>query len=123
MRVGKVIRLCPVLLNRDPTLHHLIFKLVRLSTLTVIVSNVCSLTYYNSKRSSRELMAAGLILGTKYGKSIITPSQDMLIGIYYLSSEVANGKMNNLCNLNGALKAYQLGAVSLRSVVGISTKA
>ena len=96
---------------------------MRLSTLTVIVSNVCSLTYYNSKRSSRELIAAGLILGPKDGKSIITPSQNMLIGIYYLSSEVANGKMNNLCNLNGALKAYQLGAVSLRSVVGISTKA
>jgi DNA-directed RNA polymerase subunit beta' len=68
-------------------------------------------------------MATGLILGPKDGKSIITPSQNMLIGIYYLSSEVANGKMNNLCNLNGALKAYQLGEVSLRSVVGISTKA
>ena len=116
MRVRKVIKLLPVLLNRAPTLHYLIFKLVRLSTLTVIVSNVYSLTYYNSKRSSR-------ILGPKNGKPIITPSQDMLIGIYYLSSEVANGKMNNLCNLNGALKAYQLGEVSLRSVVGISTKA
>ena len=68
-------------------------------------------------------MAAGHILGPKDDKPIITPSQDMLIGIYYLSSEVANGKMNNLCNLNEALKAYQLGAVSLRSVVGISTKA
>ena len=67
-------------------------------------------------------MSVGLIL-PKDGKSIITPSQNMLIGIYYLSSEVANGKMNNLCNLNGALKAYQLGEVSLRSVVGISTKA
>ena len=44
----------------------------------------------------------------------------MLIGIYYLSSEVANDKMNNL---NEALKAYQLGAVSLRSVVDKSTKA
>ena len=47
----------------------------------------------------------------------------MLIGIYYLSSEITNGKMNNLCNLNEALKAYQLCDVSLRSVVGISTKA
>ena len=33
-------------------------------------------------------MAAGLILGPKDGKPIITPSQHMLIGIYYLSSEV-----------------------------------
>ena len=73
-------------------------------------------------KEARKLMSVGLIL-SKDGKSIITPSQNMLIGIYYLSSEVANGKMNNLCNLNGALKAYQLGAVSLRSVVGISTKA
>ena len=46
----------------------------------------------------------------------------MLIGIYYLSSEITNGKMNNLCNLNEVLKAYQLGDVSLRSVVGISNK-
>jgi DNA-directed RNA polymerase subunit beta' len=67
-------------------------------------------------------MSVGLIL-PKDDKSIITPSQNMLIGIYYLSSEVANGKMNNLCNLNEALKAYQLCAVSLRSVVGISNKA
>ena len=73
-------------------------------------------------KEARKLMSVGLIL-PKDGKSIITPSQNMLIGIYYLSSEVANGKMNNLCNLNEALKAYQLGAVSLRSVVGISTKA
>ena len=74
-------------------------------------------------KEARENLAVGHILGPKYGKPIITPSQDMLIGIYYLSSEVANGKMNNLCNLNEALKAYQLGEVSLRSVVGISTKA
>ena len=64
----------------------------------------------NSKRS-RELMAAGHILGSKDGKPIITPTQDMLIGIYYLSSEVANGNMNNLFNVNEAFKAYQLGAV------------
>jgi DNA-directed RNA polymerase beta' subunit len=48
-----VIKDHPVLLNRAPTLHHLIFKLVLLSTLIVIVSNVCSLTYYNSKRSKK----------------------------------------------------------------------
>jgi DNA-directed RNA polymerase subunit beta' len=47
----------------------------------------------------------------------------MLIGIYYLSSEVANGNMNNLFNVNEAFKAYQLDAISYRSVVGISTKA
>ena len=41
----------------------------------------------NSKRS-RELMAAGHILGSKDGKPIIIPTQDMLIGIYYLSSKL-----------------------------------
>ena len=41
----------------------------------------------NSKRS-RELMAAGHILGSKDGKPIIIPTQDMLIGIYYLYSKL-----------------------------------
>ena len=53
----------------------------------------------------RELKAEGHILGPKNGKFIITSSQNMLIGIYYLSSEVANSKMNNLCNINEAFKA------------------
>ena len=129
LRVHKVIKQRPVLLNHAPNLHYLDIqafepqmvsgKAIILHPLTCAAFNTdldgdqmaVHLPITNSKRS-RELMAAGHILDPKVGKPIIIPTQDMLIGIYYLSSEVANGNMNNLFNVNEAFKAYQLGAVS-----------
>ena len=143
--VRKVIKQRPVLLNRAPTLHRLGIqafepqmlpgKAIRLHPLACAAFNAdfdgdqmavhLPITDDSVKEARSDLMAAGHILGPKDGKPIITPSQDMLIGIYYLSSEVENGKGQGtiFANVNEALKAYQLGAVSLRSVVGISTKA
>ena len=143
--VRKVIKQRPVLLNRAPTLHRLGIqafepqmvagKAIRLHPLACAAFNAdfdgdqmavhLPITDDSVKEARSDLMAATHILGPKDGKPIITPSQDMLIGIYYLSSEVENGKGQGtiFANVNEALKAYQLGAVSLRSVVGISTKA
>ena len=143
--VYKVIKQRPVLLNRAPTLHRLGIqafepkivdgKAIRLHPLACAAFNAdfdgdqmavhLPITAASVKEARDYLMAAKHILGPKDGKPIITPSQDMLIGIYYLSTETKNAKGEGtiFASVNEAIKAYQLGVVDLKAIVGISTKA
>ena len=105
--VEKVVKEHPVLLNRAPTLHRLgiqAFKpvlvngrAIRLHPLVCAGFNAdfdgdqmavhVPLSYAAQQEATELMMANHNILGPKDGKPIVTPSQDMVLGNYYLTIE------------------------------------
>ncbi|HDD0703497.1 TPA: DNA-directed RNA polymerase subunit beta' [Staphylococcus aureus] len=137
----EVIREHPVLLNRAPTLHRLGIQAFE-STLVegrAIRLHPLVTTAYNadfdgdqmavhvplSKEAQAEarmlMLAAQNILNPKDGKPVVTPSQDMVLGNYYLTLErkdaVNTGAIFN--NTNEVLKAYANGFVHLHTRIGV----
>ncbi len=136
-----VIQEHPVLLNRAPTLHRLgiqAFEPVLVEGRAITLHPlVC--TAYNAdfdgdqmavhvplsaeaQAEARLLMlAAQNILNPKDGKPVVTPSQDMVLGNYYLTLERkgAAGEGFVFANANEALIAYQNGHVHLHSRVAV----
>ncbi|WP_181351058.1 DNA-directed RNA polymerase subunit beta' [Thalassobacillus sp. CUG 92003] len=137
----EVIREHPVLLNRAPTLHRLgiqAFEPVLIEGRAIRLHPlVC--TAYNAdfdgdqmavhvplsaeaQAEARILMlAAQNILNPKDGKPVVTPSQDMVLGNYYLTLERANAVGEGMVfkDLNEALMAYQNGYVHLHTRVAV----
>ena len=103
----RVVKEHPVLLNRAPTLHRLgiqAFKpvivaghAIRLHPLVCTAFNAdfdgdqMAVHVPLSKKAQEEalelMLASNNILGPKDGKPIVTPSQDMILGNYYLTLE------------------------------------
>ena len=91
--VDVVIKNKYVLLNRAPTLHRLgiqAFKpvivtghAIRLHPLVCAAFNAD----FDGDQMAVHLLASNNILGPKDGKPIVTPSQDMILGNYYLTLE------------------------------------
>ena len=67
------------------------------------------------------MLAAQNILNPKDGKPVVTPSQDMVLGNYYLTMEVAGaiGEGKVFKDPNEALMAYQNGHVHLHSRIAV----
>jgi DNA-directed RNA polymerase subunit beta' len=139
-----VIREHPVLLNRAPTLHRLGIqafepvlvegKAIRLHPLVCEAYNadfdgdqmaVHVPLGEEAQAEARLLMlAAQNILNPKDGKPVVTPSQDMVLGNYYLTME-EKGKVGEgmiFSNAEEAGLAYESGFVHLHTRVAISPK-
>ena len=141
--VERVIKTRPVLLNRAPTLHALGIqgfepkmvdgKAIRLHPLSCTAFNAdfdgdqmavhLPLSQNAIDETRRDLMASKHILGPKDGNPIITPTQDMIIGIYYLSVEKLNQKGQGMIfgSVDEVIRAVDYGAVTLHSLIGIPT--
>ncbi|WP_447547709.1 DNA-directed RNA polymerase subunit beta' [Staphylococcus aureus] len=137
----EVIREHPVLLNRAPTLHRLGIqafeptlvegRAIRLHPLVTTAYNAdfdgdqMAVHVPLSKEAQAEarmlMLAAQNILNLKDGKPVVTPSQDMVLGNYYLTLErkdaVNTGAIFN--NTNEVLKAYANGFVHLHTRIGV----
>ncbi len=137
----EVIREHPVLLNRAPTLHRLGIqafeptlvegRAIRLHPLVTTAYNAdfdgdqMAVHVPLSKEAQAEarmlMLAAQNILNPKDGKPVVTPSQDMVLGNYYLTLErkdaVNTGTIFN--NTNEVLKAYANGFVHLHTRIGV----
>lgn len=137
----EVIREHPVLLNRAPTLHRLGIqafeptlvegRAIRLHPLVTTAYNAdfdgdqMAVHVPLSKEAQAEarmlMLAAQNILNPKDGKPVVTPSQDMVLGNYYLTLErkdaVNTGAFFN--NTNEVLKAYANGFVHLHTRIGV----
>src|SRR5699024_8980949 len=137
----EVIREHPVLLNRAPTLHRLgiqAFEPVLVEGRAIQLHPlVC--TAYNAdfdgdqmavhvplsaeaQAEARILMlAAQNILNPKDGKPVVTPSQDMVLGNYYLTLERkgAIGEGSVFKDASEAIMAYQNGYVHLHTRVAV----
>lgn len=137
--VEKAIKGRPVLLNRAPTLHRLSIqafepvlirgKAIKLHPLVTTAFNadfdgdqmaVHVPISDQAVREANELMLASKnILGPKDGEPIINPSQDMILGLYYLTLEEANGKGegNYYSSYDDMVMAYENGFIGLHSRV------
>lgn len=131
----------PVLLNRAPTLHRLgiqAFQPVLIEGRAIKLHPlVC--TAYNAdfdgdqmavhvplsmeaQAESRFLMlASGNILKPSDGKPVAVPSQDMILGAYYLTmeKEVPENEMKIFSSKEEALMSYQLNNVTLQETVKV----
>ena len=140
----EVIKEHPVLLNRAPTLHRLgiqAFEPVLVEGRAIKLHPlVC--TAYNAdfdgdqmavhvplsaeaQAEARLLMlAAHNILNPKDGKPVVTPSQDMVLGCYYLTLEKEGdkGEGRRFATPGEAINAYQQGLVTLHARIVIPVR-
>ncbi len=139
-----VIKEHPVLLNRAPTLHRLGIqafeptlvegRAIRLHPLVCTAYNAdfdgdqmavhVPLSSEAQAEARLLMLAAQNILNPKDGKPVVTPSQDMVLGNYYLTMEregaVGEGKV--FSDINEALIAYQNGYVHLHTRIAVAAK-
>ncbi|MFQ7841375.1 MAG: DNA-directed RNA polymerase subunit beta', partial [Thomasclavelia spiroformis] len=143
--VEEVIKQHPVLLNRAPTLHRLGIqafepKLVegRAIRLHPLVTPAFNADFDGDQmavhvplgeeaiQEARQLMlGSNNILGPKDGKPIVTPSQDMVLGNYYLTLEDKDGKGEGIvfADRNEVDHAYFAKTVGLHTRVAIRASA
>jgi DNA-directed RNA polymerase subunit beta' len=142
--VEDVIKEHPVLLNRAPTLHRLGIqafepkliggRAIRLHPLVTPAFNadfdgdqmaVHVPLSEEAKAEARLLMlGSNNILNPKDGTPIVTPSQDMVLGNYYLTMEKpgVEGEGRVFKNSNEAIMAYSRGEISLHARIAVPVK-
>nr|WP_317333107.1 DNA-directed RNA polymerase subunit beta' [uncultured Romboutsia sp.] len=135
-----VIKSHPVLLNRAPTLHRLGIqafepvlvegKAIKLHPLVCTAYNAdfdgdqmavhVPLSVEAQAEARFLMLSVNNILAPKDGTPITTPSQDMVLGCYYLTIEAQGGEKGTgtvFKDFNEMLLAYQNQAVQLHSLV------
>ncbi len=140
----EVIREHPVLLNRAPTLHRLGIqafepiliegKSIQLHPLVCTAFNAdfdgdqmavhVPLSLEAQLEARVLMMSTNNILSPSSGKPIIVPSQDIVLGIYYLSIERNNqkGQDRYFVDLNEIEKALENSDISLHSKINARIK-
>ncbi|GFR38858.1 DNA-directed RNA polymerase subunit beta' [Insulibacter thermoxylanivorax] len=141
----EVIKEHPVLLNRAPTLHRLGIqafepvlvegKAIKLHPLVCTAYNAdfdgdqmavhVPLSAEAQAEARIMMLASGNILNPKDGKPVVTPSQDMVLGIFYLTMDnpEAKGTGTILSSVHEAISRYQLGELGLHARVAIPARA
>ena len=141
----EVIKEHPVLLNRAPTLHRLGIQAfepilveghaIRLHPLVCTAYNAdfdgdqmavhVPLSAEAQAEARILMLASGNILNPKDGKPVVTPSQDMVLGTFYLTMDNKEEKGSGLIlrTVNDAISAYQRGTAGLHARVAIPAKA
>jgi DNA-directed RNA polymerase subunit beta' len=136
-----VIKEHPVLLNRAPTLHRLGIqafepklvegKAIRLHPLVTTAFNAdfdgdqMAVHVPLSEEAQAEarvlMLASNNILNPKDGKPVVTPSQDMVLGNYYLTLERPHekGQGKIFKDTKEALLAFENKEISLHAVIAI----
>jgi DNA-directed RNA polymerase subunit beta' len=137
----EVIKEHPVLLNRAPTLHRLGIqafepvlvegRAIRLHPLVCTAYNAdfdgdqmavhVPLSAEAQAEARLLMLAAHNILNPKDGKPVVTPSQDMVLGSYYLTTERkgAKGEGKVFHSPNSAIHAFQMDHISLHARIAI----
>ena len=140
----EVIREHPVLLNRAPTLHRLGIqafepiliegKSIQLHPLVCTAFNAdfdgdqmavhVPLSLEAQLEARVLMMSTNNILSPSSGKPIIVPSQDIVLGIYYLSIMRNNqiGQGRNFLDLNEIMKAIENKDITLHSKITARVK-
>jgi len=137
--VEEVIKEHPVLLNRAPTLHRLgiqAFEPVLVEGRAIQLHPLVCQAYNadfdgdqmavhvplsaEAQAEARLLMlSTNNILVPSSGRPIVTPNQDMVIGMYYLTSvkEGAKGEGRYFGSMEEVLHAYNAGSISLHAKI------
>ena len=137
----EVIREHPVLLNRAPTLHRLGIqafepvliegKAIQLHPLVCTAFNAdfdgdqmavhVPLSIEAQLESRALMMSSNNILSPANGDPIIVPSQDVVLGLYYMTRTRvnANGEGMMFSDIDEARRAFENGAADLQAIVKI----
>ena len=136
-----VIREHPILLNRAPTLHRLGIqafepvliegKAIQLHPLVCVAYNAdfdgdqmavhVPLTIEAQLEARALMMSTNNILHPANGEPVICPTQDVVLGLYYMTRERLNapGEGSYYVDVNEVERAYTAKAVSLQSKVKV----
>ncbi|CAN5832794.1 DNA-directed RNA polymerase subunit beta' [soil metagenome] len=139
--LGDVIQEHPVLLNRAPTLHRLGIqafepvlvegKAIQIHPLVCEAFNAdfdgdqmavhLPLSAEAQAEARILMLSSNNVLSPASGRPIVTPSQDMVIGMYYLSEleEDAKGAGRYFSSIDEAEMAYDLGELSLHAPIKV----
>ena len=139
-----VIREHPVLLNRAPTLHRLGIqafepvliegKAIQLHPLVCAAFNAdfdgdqmavhVPLSLEAQMEARTLMLASNNVLSPANGEPIIVPSQDIVLGLYYMTREktAAKGEGMRFSDIDEARRAYDQGAVDLHAKVTVRIK-
>ena len=139
-----VIRQHPVMLNRAPTLHRLGIqafepvliegKAIQLHPLVCAAFNAdfdgdqmavhVPLSLEAQMEARTLMLASNNVLSPANGEPIIVPSQDIVLGLYYMTREKINARGEGmfLANVSEARRAYETGAAELHARVTIRIK-
>ena len=142
--VEDVIKEHPVMLNRAPTLHRLGIqafepklvsgKAIRLHPLVCAGFNAdfdgdqmavhVPLSEAAQAEARLLMLSSNNILDPKDGKPIVTPSQDMVLGNYYITTEKPGDKGEGRVfkNANEAIEAYERREVTLHARIALPAK-
>ena len=137
----EVIREHPVLLNRAPTLHRLGIqafepvliegKAIQLHPLVCTAFNAdfdgdqmavhVPLSLEAQLEARALMMSSNNILSPANGEPIIVPTQDVVLGLYYMTRELVNQKGEGMvfANLAEVHRAYESRAVTLHAKVKV----
>lgn len=139
--LDELIKEHPVLLNRAPTLHRLGIqafepilvegKAIKLHPLVCVSYNAdfdgdqmaihIPLTLESQIESRALMMSTNNIISPANGESVIVPSQDIVLGLYYMTKLKKYGKGNGMI-LNDpeeALRLYDFGIVELHTKIKV----
>src|ERR1700685_891995 len=136
-----VIREHPVLLNRAPTLHRLGIqafepvliegKAIQLHPLVCVAYNAdfdgdqmavhVPLSIEAQVESRALMMSTNNILSPASGKPVIVPTQDMVLGLYYMTREkpLARGEGKNFANVEEVRIAYDHEEIDLHAKITV----
>jgi len=139
--LDEVIREHPVLLNRAPTLHRLGIqafepvliegKAIQLHPLVCAAYNAdfdgdqmavhVPLTLEAQLEARVLMMSTNNILSPASGEPIIVPSQDVVLGLYYMTRNKINAKGEGsiFVDVKEAVRAYRTGAAELHASVKV----
>ncbi|NQZ87103.1 MAG: DNA-directed RNA polymerase subunit beta' [Colwellia sp.] len=139
--LDEVIREHPVMLNRAPTLHRLGIqafepvliegKAIHLHPLVCAAYNAdfdgdqmavhVPLTIEAQMEARTLMMSTNNVLSPANGEPIIVPSQDVVLGLYYLTRDRVNGKGEGMifADIKEAEKAYRTEVAELHARVKI----
>jgi len=139
--LDEVIRQLPVMLNRAPTLHRLGVqafepvliegKAIQLHPLVCFAFNAdfdgdqmavhVPLSIEAQMEARVLMMSTNNILSPAHGKPVIGPSQDIVLGIYYLTRQRdgQTGEGKKFADLDEVRIAYDAGAVGLQAAIRV----
>jgi len=139
--LAEVIREHPILLNRAPTLHRLGIqafepvliegKAIQLHPLVCAAYNAdfdgdqmavhVPLTLEAQLEARTLMMSTNNILSPASGEPIIVPSQDVVLGLYYMTRQRVNAKGEGMvfANVDEVLKAFNTGTAHLQASIKV----
>ncbi len=139
-----VIREHPILLNRAPTLHRLGIqafeptlvegKAIQLHPLVCSAFNAdfdgdqmavhVPLSLEAQMEARTLMLASNNVLSPANGEPIIVPSQDIVLGLYYMTREKvgAKGEGSICANVSEVLRAYHSGQIDLHAKIVVRIK-